>query len=256
MKTLKTLLVTKGLLVAAMSTTGMTVPVAAHATEQQGVTCPSDTQASLVNGVLKCSKKKVLASMCTGVFVSSKTGINITSNVVMNPIGSDKCLAVVTGELRDSVMAPPTPGIDPAPSAFHRVINQTAPDTFEATQYVYPLGAIYVGDASHGVSCPSGFGAVGIDNNRGLRCEATLVKTAGCDLPYAAERHTGTDLCVYVQDLGITTARFVGDYTIPLNAGYTGIMGNPADHGWTLDRDRSGNVDSWTAHSFRYAVAL
>ncbi len=256
MKALKTFLIAKSLLVAAMSLSGLSVPVVAHASEQDGVVCPQDTQASFSNGVLKCSRPKTLASICSPL-VFSRLGIKLLNQVVMQPNGSDTCLAVGTGQTVPSEMTPPLPG-DPPASAYHRVVNQTGPDTFVTTQFVFPDNTQNTSgrNPADGASCPSGFTGVSTNGGRGLRCSATVARTAGCDSPYAIERHTGRDLCVIIQDLGITTARLVGDYTIPLNAGYSGIYGNPADHGWTLVQDRSGNIDSWTQLQFKYANAL
>ena len=50
--------------------------------------------------------------------------------------------------------------------------------------------------------------------------------------------------------------RLEGDSTIPLNAGYTGIIGDPAQHGWTFRQDNSGNVDAWSQSTFKYPVTL
>jgi hypothetical protein len=257
MKALKTFLFAKSLLVAAMSLSGLSVPVVAHASEQgDGVVCPQDTQASFSNGVLKCSKPKTLASICSPLLFS-RLGIKLLNQVVMQPNGSDTCLAVGTGQSVPSEMAPPLPGIDPPASAYHRVINATGPDTFAATQFVFPDNTQHTSghDPANGAACPSGFTGVSTHSGRGLRCQSAVAATAGCDAPYAIERHTGRDLCVIIQDLGITTARLVGDYTIPTGQGYSGILGNPADHGWTLVQDRSGNIDSWTQTQFKYADA-
>jgi len=171
MKHLKTLFVAKSFAAVAIAASGISGPVAAHASEQDGVTCGADTQATLVDGVLKCTQQKVLASICSPLAFGS--ALKVSSAIVMDPVGRnggiDQCLAVVTGAKVDSQMQPPTPGIDPPASAFRRVPNATAPDTFVAAKFVYPIGAIFVGDASHGVACPSGFNAVGINGGRGLR---------------------------------------------------------------------------------------
>jgi hypothetical protein len=252
MKHLKALLVAKSIAAVAIAAAGISGPVAAHASEQDGVTCEAGSQATLVNGVLICKKRKVLASICSPIAFGKTLQFN--GNIVMNPSGSDTCLAVGTGSITASVMAPPTPGIDPPASAFHRVVNATAPDTFVADVYVYPQGAFYAGDASRGVKCPSGFNAVGINGNRGLRCEAVVVKRAGCDTGWTIERHNGRDLCVMSTPVG----RLEGNYTIPENANYTGLIGNPETHGWNLDKDRVGNTDYWVSEnkSFKFPAAL
>jgi len=252
MKHLKTLFVAKSVAAVAIAASGVAGPVAAHASEQDGVTCAADTQAALVNGVLTCKKQKVLASICSPVAFGKTLKVN--GNIVMNPSGSDTCLAVVAGNIAPSVMAPPTPGIDPPASAFHRVVNASGPDTFVADMYVYPVGALYIGDASHGVKCPSGFNAVGINGSRGLRCEAVAVKRAGCDTGWAIERHNGKDLCIMNTPFG----RLEGNFTIPEDANYTGLIGNPETHGWNLDKDRVGNTDYWVSEqkSFKFPAAL
>lgn len=252
MNHLKALFVAKSIAAVTIAAAGIGGPLAAHASEQDGVTCDAGTQATLANGVLTCKKQKVLASICSPL-AFGKTA-TISTNVVMNPIGSDKCLAVGAGTLVDSVMTPPTPGIDPPASAYHRVINATGPDTFVAEQFVYPQGYVYLGDASRGVKCPSGFNSVGINGNRGLRCEKVDVKRAGCDTGWAIERHSGRDLCVMTTLVG----RLEGNYTIPEDANYTGLIGNPETHGWNLDTDRSGTTDFWVAErkTFKFPDAL
>jgi len=247
MKVIKTLLLTKTA-AAAATFVWMALPVTAHASEQTGVSCPAGTEATLSNGVLKCKKAepKVLASICVPRF--GKT------NLVLNPTGSDTCLALGAGNPVPSVMQPPTPGIDPPASAFRRVVNQTAADKFVADVYVFPTGAIFVGDASHGVKCPSGFDSVATNNGRGLRCEDVVVKKAVCDTGWSIERHNGRDLCV----MNVFGNRVEGQYTIPENAGYTGLIGNPETHGWNLDTDRSGNTDFWVGEqkAYRYPVSF
>jgi hypothetical protein len=271
MKHLKSLVLAKSIAAAIVASAGIAAPVAAHASEQDGVTCEAGTEATLVNGVLKCKKRKVLASICSPIAFG--TALRINTNIVMDPIGrdgkgTDQCLAVGTGALVDSVMQPPTPGIDPPVSAFHRVPNPTGPDTFVAEFYVYPTGpgAIYPPappvDASRGVACPSGFTAVGINNNRGLRCETTLVKAATCDTlsPYQIKHIAGRDQCVFtVRDLfGNPIAEVTGEYTIPSGVNYLGITGDPEKHGWNLDTDRVGNADYWVSEqkTFKFPAVL
>jgi hypothetical protein len=255
MKHLKGLILAKSIAAAAIAASGISAPVVAQAGEQDGVTCDANSQATLVNGVLKCSKQKVLASICSPLAFGST--LKVSSAVVMDPVGRngiDQCLAVVTGAKVDSQMQPPTPGIDPPVSAFHRVINSTQPDTFVATQFVYPIGAIFVGDASRGVACPSGFNAVGINGGRGLRCEKVQVERAGCDAGWTIERHSGRDLCI----MNTLVGRLEGNYTIPENVGYTGLIGNPETHGWNLDKDHSGTTDYWVSEqkTFKFPAAI
>lgn len=257
MKHLEVLLLAKSIAAMAVAAASMSTPVVAHAGEQDGVTCEANSQATLINGVLKCKKQKVLASICSPLAFG--TALRVNTNIVMDPIGrdgrgTDQCLAVATGVIVDSVMQPPTPGIDPPASAFHRVPDPTRPDKFVADQFVYPLGAIFVGDASHGVACPSGFNAVGINGDRGLRCEKVDVKRAGCDAGWAIERHSGRDLCV----MNLPVGRLEGKFTIPEDANYTGLIGDPETHGWNLDKDRNGSTDYWVSEkkTFKYPNTL
>jgi hypothetical protein len=254
MKTVKTLILAKSLAVAAVAASGLSAPMAAQASESAGVTCPADTTASLVSGVLKCKKQKVLASICSPLAFSSK-GITINTNIVMQPTGSDTCLAVATGQIVASVMQPPTIGVDPPASAFVRRVNLTAPDTFVADQYVFPAGAIFIGDASRGVKCPSGYSAVAINNNTGMRCQQRQTVVAGCDSGWTVTRRSGVDVCTTRDWLGNTVT---GQYTIPTGVGYIGLYGNPETHGWNLRQDFSASSDYWQSESvnYRYPVVV
>jgi hypothetical protein len=145
---------------------------------------------------------------------------------------------------------PSSPGIGVTGAV--RVVSATGADSFTITNYVYlyPMGAVYFGDSTKGVKCPSGFDSVRINNGRGLRCEDVIVKKAVCDLTWSLERRAGRDRC--------TLGPIVGDYTIPDNAGYIGAMGNPESHGWNLDTDRSGSTDYWIreAKEYRYPESI
>ena len=93
----------------------------------------------------------------------------------------------------------------------------------------------------------------GVRNQDNELIETAVFVRARAEL---VERRTGRDLCV---SKDITGNRVVGQYTIPVNAGYVGAMGDPAQHGWTLDTDRTGhgNVDYWLKNGtvFKYPVA-
>ncbi len=252
MKSFKNLVLAKSIAAAAVALSGLSAPLAVQAAEDDGVTCPAGTEALFGSGnVLRCKKIKTLASICSPLAFGTK--LTLGTQVVMEPAGSDTCRALVTGQVVASQMQPPTPGIDPPASAFARRINATLPDSFVAEQFVYPLGALYFGDAAQGVACPGGFTPVRINGERGLRCETREIKTAGCDFGWTVERHTGRDLCVTRDLFG---NRVIGQYTIPLNANYVGLMGNPENNGWNLDQDRSGSIDSWLSENrtYRYPV--
>lgn len=263
----------------------------AQASERDGVSCPTGSAASVSNGVLKCTVtlEFVRASMCPRIDFPNYTQIELA--------GVDQCKPQVVPlqgrasvdsamtpaptaprvvELNSGIAEPQTVAafgvivpIPPADSAYRRQTSSNSQDRFVARQVVYlwpksmPLPATVGHDPKNGVECPAGFDAT-VLNNRGLRCSDTVVHKAGCDAvnplnplsPWAVERRTGRDLCV---SKDLTGNRVVGQYTIPVNASYVGAMGNPAQHGWTLDTDRSGhgNIDYWVKNGtvFRYPVA-
>jgi hypothetical protein len=158
--------------------------------------------------------------------------------------------------------------IPPADSAYQRRTDQVSQDRFLASQVVYlwprgmPVASTVGHDPKNGVACPSGISTVVLVGQRGLRCIDAEVRKAGCDgvnplnpiSPWTVERRNGRDLCV---SKDITGNRVTGQYTIPTNVGYLGVLGNPADHGWTLDTDRSGNIDYWVKKEavYKYPVA-
>jgi hypothetical protein len=160
----------------------------AYAGAQQGVRCSSGFTAEISDGNRKLVCRKTanyeLASICSPLAFSAK-GIGVSGNIVMEPTGSDMCLAAVTGNKVPSVAAPPLPNYPPI-SAFTRQINATGPDKFVASrvEYAYPeAGPVYVGDSSKGVSCPSGFDGDKVFDGRGIRCDKLdgSPKPADCD---------------------------------------------------------------------------
>lgn len=164
--------VVAGLVIAA----GWFAAAPAQAGPQQGVKCPSgyDARISEGNRKLVCSRQKTyeLASICSPAAFSSK-GVKIGTNIVMDPAGIDQCLAVGTGAKTASVMAPPQPGY-PAASAFRRDPSAGGPDRFVATvtEYAFPSGGpLYIGTASAGVRCPSGYDGDKEYDGRGIRCD-------------------------------------------------------------------------------------
>jgi hypothetical protein len=248
----------------------------ASGTERDDVICPAGTTANLANGVLKCSVilTYTRGSICPPLKFPNYTQIDVA--------GADQCKPQVTTidnkAAVASAMTPPparvtmpqgtAPGLEtfvngvvqPPDSAYTRQVNATGPDAFVArkTVFVWPDGLPLPNTVGHspdsGVSCPSGFDTDPIQNGRGLRCSDTVVKKAVCDAGWTIERKSGRDLCTNRDLLG---NRVIGQFTIPENAGYVGLMGNPAQHGWTLDTDRSGNVDYWVKNGtvYRYPVA-
>lgn len=263
----------------------------ALASERDGVSCPTGSEASVSNGVLKCSVmlEFVRLSMCPRVDYPNYTQIELRGvdqckpqvaplqgkasvDSAMTPLSAEPRIAGINLPVTDlkvvstfGVIVP----IAPADSAYQRRTDQVSQDRFIANKVVHiwprgmPLPATAGHDPKNGVACPSGFATTVLDN-RGLRCSDTVVHKAGCDVvnplnplsPWTIERRTGRDLCV---SKDITGNRVVGQYTIPTNAGYVGAMGNPAQHGWSLDTDRAGhgNVDYWLKNGtvFKYPTA-
>ena len=265
MKTLKALVVAKSIATAAFVAAGASVlPAPALAAvgvginPSAGVTCHAGHTAIYDNGVLKCRETvtHTRGSICSPAIFQRSGDITLNQRVELLPSGSDVCRGL-NGTTAPTQMTPPLPGM-PADSAFTRVVNPTAADTFVATTYRFrfPDGAVFGGNEDHGVRCPSGFGPVRIDGGRGLRCEDVVVKIATCDGGFKIDRRTGEDRCVKVEkDLFGNTHTIVGQYTIPANAGYVGIFGNPESNGWNLDTDRIGSSDYWVKEQRAYSYA-
>lgn len=218
---------------------------------EAGVTCRVGTTAQLSNGVLRCrvTEEVRLASICSPVVFAGSGDVNLNVRLVMRTAGVDQCVAG-TGASRDSVMAPPVPGLHPEarPGVYRRVVNASAADVFVATKisFEFPQGSVYVGDASRGVTCGAGFNVDPINSGRGIRCIKTEEKVATCDGGFSVERRSGVDRCVKQErDLFGNLRTTIGQFTIPSNAGYVGLMGNPANHGWTLLTDRASTADHW-----------
>lgn len=228
----------------------------AYAGAQQGVRCPSGFAAEIsdANKKLVCRKTAnyELASICSPLAFSAK-GISVSGNVVMEPTGSDMCLATVTGNKVASVAAPPPPNYPPI-SAFTRQINASGPDKFVASraEYAYPeAGPVYVGDSSKGVSCPSGYDGDKVFDGRGIRCDKLdgAPKPADCDgiaagpvalgWKWEQDRVGAEDRCV---PMG------TGDHGPTKPQGMTKVQ-HDAERasdsiGWILNK-RSGARDTW-----------
>jgi hypothetical protein len=240
-------------LAAALAVMGA-IPLA-HASEQDGVSCSSGAEAEVSGGVLRCERTRrvELESICSPAAFSA-AGVTVNTNITMDPIGRDQCLATVTGQKVPSVMRPPVPGVDPPSGAFRREVNASGPDKFVATQVSFEFPTKlppYLGDASRGVRCPSGFETAVVNNGRGIRCERSVERRAICDGGFTVDRNPGRDLCTSRDLFGNLVT---GQYTIPENAGYVGVMGNPSTHGWALAQDHRGDVDFWIKRQkeFRY----
>jgi hypothetical protein len=262
---LKTLLLVKSVAAAAIAAAGVVTPAVSMAavgvgvTPQSGVTCNTNHTAVYADGVLRCRETvtHTRGSICSAAVFQRNGDITLNLRVEMLPAGSDLCRVVGGTATQPSQMTPPLPGM-PADSAFARSINASGTDTFVATtfRFHYPLGAIFTGNAGNGVRCPSGFDPARINSGRGLRCEDTVVKIATCDGGFSVQRRGGVDRCTKsYRDIFGNLHTEVGQYTIPANAGYLGIMGNPETHGWNLDSDRSGETDYWIKEDRAYSYA-
>jgi len=229
---------------------------------ETGVTCRPGTTAEYNSGVLRCRVTETvrLASICSGVVFASNGDINLNTRVLrMDVANVDQCIGP-NGARADSVMAPPIPGVHPAPTpgTYRRVVNATAADVFVATKvsYEFPQGWLFVGDANRGVVCKNGFRPESTNGGRGLRCVKVEEKVATCDGGFVVERRTGTDRCVKRErDFFGNLVTTYGQYTIPANAGYLGIMGDPSRHGWRLLTDRNGTTDHWRKGNPDYQFA-
>jgi hypothetical protein len=235
---------------------------------QQGVRCPSGFTAEISDGNRKlvCSKTATyqLDSICSPVLLGP-SGAKGSANVVMEPTGSDTCLAAVTGNKVPSVMSPPQPGYPPA-SSFTRQVNPSGPDKFVSTrkEYKYPeAGPVYVGDASNGVKCPSGYDGDKVHDGKGIRCDKYdgPPKPADCDGigagPVAVgwqwkQDHAsgGEDRCVPVG---------TGPHGPTKPQGMTKVqhdLERQSDEiGWVLDK-KSGARDTWQRKVYKFPDKL
>ncbi len=210
----------------------------------EGVRCPAGTAADFNNGVLKCRKTEVqtTASICP-----------IQTPIYHQPRGADFCTrpgvkieALWTG---DTILG--------VPGSVAGVIPLTLPgdnqgwvldrdgasgdhDRFTRTKvtYVYPENQIYLGNASRGVACPSGFAASFSGGT--MKCSDEVKKKADCFLGSFLDQNTGRDRC-----LGVNGG---DDRTLP--------QGELSRSGWSLDINGStGNRDAWTKTKFEYPAA-
>lgn len=248
---------------AAVAAISLFAATSAHAGPQQGVRCPSGFTAEISDGNKKLVCRKTasyeLASVCSPLAFSTK-GITVSGNVVMEPTGSDMCLAVVTGNKVPSVMAPPPPNYPPV-AAFTRQVNASGPDKFVASraEYAYPeAGPVYVGDAAKGVSCPAGYDGDKVFDGRGIRCDKLdgSPKPADCDgiatgpvaIGWKWEKdHVGAeDRCVPMGS---------GSHGPTKPQGMTKVQ-HDAERasdsiGWILNK-RSGERDTWQRKVYAY----
>ena len=240
-----------------VAATWATLPAAHANTPAEGVKCPAGTTAQLSNGdrklVCRFEERIERASVCSPVVFQNNGDINLNQRIELITAGSDTCRAVSTG-----AVAPPQalllPGDDA--SQFRREVRPGA-DVFVRvkTSFKFPEGGpVYLGDASKGVVCPSGFDGDPSFSGRGLRCDRRELRMAVCDVGWTVERNAGTDRCFMEQVVFGNKVHVDGQYTIP--QGSTGLVGNPESHGWNLRRDHQGQVDFWAreAKDYRFPV--
>lgn len=234
-----------------------TMPAAHANTPAEGVKCPAGTSARLLDNDRKlvCAFEERIerASVCSPVVFKNNGDINLNQRIELITAGSDTCRAVSTGATAPS-QALLLPGDDAA--QFRREVRAGA-DVFVRTKtsYRFPEGGpVYLGDASKGVVCPSGFDGDARFSGRGLRCDRREVRRAVCDIGWTVDRNAGTDRCFMEQVVFGNRVRVDGQYTIP--QGSTGLAGNPETHGWNLRRDHEGQVDFWAreAKDYRFPV--
>jgi hypothetical protein len=231
---------------------------AAHAnTPAEGVKCPANTTARLSNNdrklVCEFQERIERASVCSPVVFKNNGDINLNTRIELLTAGSDTC-RTATGATAPS-QALLLPG-DVA-SQFVREVRAGA-DVFVRTKtsYAFPEGGpLYLGDASKGVTCATGFDGDARFSGRGLRCDRRELRQATCDVGWTMDRNTGTDKCFIEKTVFGNKVRVDGQYTIP--QGLTGLLGNPETHGWDLRRDHQGSVDFWAkeAKDYRFPVS-
>jgi hypothetical protein len=241
--------------IAAIVATGWMIAPAAHAnTAQEGVQCPSGSSATISNGerklVCESQERVERASVCSPIVFKSNGDINLNQRIEMIEAGSDTCRAVTTGATAPS-QAALLPGDNPLD--FHREVRAGA-DVFVFIKKTYKFpegGPIYVGDASKGVQCETGYDGDARFSGRGIRCDRKETRKATCDLGWTVDRNTGTDKCFIEQVVFGNKVRVDGQYTIP--EGTTGVLGNPETHGWNLLKDFQGSTDFWQKESTDFA---
>ena len=240
---------------AAAFTLALLATPAAHAnTPAEGVKCPSGTTAKLSSGdrklVCEFEERIERASVCSPVVFKTNGDINLNQRIDHIEAGSDTCRSVTTGAIQPS-QALLLPGDNPA--QFKREVRDAGKDVFVRTKisYRFPVGGpVYVGDASKGVSCPSGYDGDARFSGQGMRCDRREYRKATCDIGWSMDRNSGSDKCYIEKVVFGNKVRVDGQYTIPEFT--TGLTGNPESHGWDLKRDHNGIVDFWAKEASDY----
>lgn len=242
--------------IAAAFTLAFLATPAAHAnTASEGVKCPSGTTAKLSNNdrklVCEFEERIERASVCSPLVFKNNGDINLNQRIDLIEAGSDTCKAISTGAVAPS-QALLLPGDDA--SQFRREVRP-GKDVFVRVKlsHKFPQGGpIYVGDASKGVSCPSGFDGDAKFGGQGMRCDRREYRKAVCDAGWSMDRNNGTDKCYIEKEVFGNKVRVDGQFTIPDVFLSTGLTGNPETHGWDLKRDHDGQVDYWAKEAKDY----
>lgn len=244
--------------IAAVLTLAAAAAPAAHAnTAAEGVKCPTGTTAKLSNNdrklVCEGEERVERASVCSPVVFRNNGDINLNTRIDHVKAGSDTCVARNTAGA--AIATQPSqalllPGDDP--TQFRREVRPDG-DVFVAIRKAYRFpqgGPVYLGDASKGVSCPTGFDGDAKFGGQGMRCDRREYRKASCDIGWQMDRNAGTDKCFIEKEVFGNRVRVDGQYTIP--EGLTGLLGNPDSHGWDLKRDHDGSVDYWSKEAKDY----
>jgi hypothetical protein len=248
MKTLKSLVVVKSIAVATLMAAGLATPAISVAGGANGVHCPAGynaTPSDSFNGVMKCSRVvttplEVRKSVCPGI-----AGIQFTYE--QRPGAADVCKRTDNGAfvatVPELVLDPQNwrRDVDGSTGALDRFLKGGQP----RTEFAFPQGAIFLGDAAKGAKCPSGSTAKYASGV--LRCEDERKNSACVSVGnvYQLDVRNGTDKCVL--DAGVFGTNV--QPTVP--------SGEVTTVGWNLDVDGpsgGSNRDQWV--KFVDAVAV
>lgn len=251
MKTLKTLVLAKSIVAAAFVAAGVASPSISIAGGANGVSCPAGYTATpddSFNGVMKCSRVvttplEARKSVCPGI-----AGIQFTYE--QRAGAADACRRTDNGALvatvPELVLDPQNwrRDIDGSTGALDRFLKGGQP----RTEFAFPQGAIFVGDAAKGARCPGGSTAK--YGSSVLRCEDERRVSACVSVGnvYKIDSRGGVDKCVL--DAGVFGTNEQG--TVP--------SGELTAIGWTLDLngpDGDGTVrDHWVKFADPVAVGF
>lgn len=241
-------------LLAAAATACAAGPVLAG--PQQGVTCPSGFDALIPDGNRKLVCRKVVRFERDAVCLP-------THQLTDRGTAVDQCVVKVPNTNVQHTMPPTAMPIVTLPGQqvvepLKQVPTPNAPDKFVAVvhEFAFPKGNPYpyVGDASKGVGCPSGYDGDKVSDGRGIRCDKLdgAPKSADCDGIVGWE---------WKQDLAGAEDRcrnIVTGATGPTKpTGMTKIQHDAErasdDVGWVLNK-RSGARDTWQRKVYAFPI--